>query len=192
MWRQQPRQQRCAVIDSCAAPCLLCLHSDVVLSVGDWCFSLWREGMSTPLLTSPKASTNLCSGRWSPTRPGVIFIAKDDGTIDIWDLLDQTHKPSLTTPVVSTPITSMEFRPGGARTGKQLLAVGDANGNLHVLEIPQQLRRGTANEDVRWLLGLPRCNGVPSARLCCAQPSPSPRSLGGGAAACRSPSWRLT
>lgn len=132
---------------------LLCACRDLILSVGDWGFSLWKEGLQTPLFTSPSANVNLCGARWSPTRPAVVFIAKVDGTLDIWDLVDQTHKPSFTAPIVSIPITSMEFRPTNSsksgRQGAQMLAAGDAMGNLHVLDVPPQLRYPTANEEVR-------------------------------------------
>ena len=42
-----------------------------------------------PLLISPLSTCNLTSGEWSPTRPGVFFIGKRDGTIEIWDLIDR-------------------------------------------------------------------------------------------------------
>lgn len=38
----------------------------------------------------------ISDAEWSPTRPGVFFIAKHDGTIDVWDILDRTHAPILT------------------------------------------------------------------------------------------------
>jgi len=40
-------------------------------------------------LISPLSACSLTSGEWSPTRPGVFFIGKRDGTIEIWDLIDR-------------------------------------------------------------------------------------------------------
>lgn len=42
---------------------------------------------------------------WSPSRPGIFYIAKVDGSIDVWDLLDKTHEPTLTQNVSPTAIT---------------------------------------------------------------------------------------
>lgn len=34
-----------------------------------------------------KYSEYLTDGCWSPTRPSVLFVAKTDGTFDVWDLM---------------------------------------------------------------------------------------------------------
>ena len=41
----------------------------------------------------------------------------------------------------------MEFWPDTDPKHQQLLAVGDANGNLHVLDVPRNLRRRVTNEE---------------------------------------------
>ena len=33
------------------------------------------------------------------------------GAVEVWDLCDQTNKPSLTAPIVSSPLTSLAFPP---------------------------------------------------------------------------------
>ena len=71
-----------------------------------------------------------------------------NGSIDIWDFQDSSNHPSFTPAVASTPLTSLEFRlPRLSK--RQHLAVGDAKGSLHVLDIPQNLRKGPSNEAVR-------------------------------------------
>jgi hypothetical protein len=107
-------------------------------------------------------------GRWSLTRPGVLYIGRQDGCVDIWDLTDSSLKPSATVTVSSTRVTSMEFCPdlgsnnsqlrssmmstsgiglsGGANKRAELLACGDAGGNLHVLEMPRNLSRAVPHE----------------------------------------------
>ena len=70
------------------------------------------------------------------TRPGVI-IPRADGAIEIWDLTDQSHKPSMAAPVASTAVTSMEF----AKLGSRSMLAQDAGGNLHILEMPRTMRR---------------------------------------------------
>ena len=117
---------------------------NVHLSVGDWTFNLWKEGISSPLFVSPFASCFLTSGAWSPTRPGVLFIGRSDGGIDVWDLLDRSHEPSMTVNIASAAITQMQFQQ--AASGAQLIAVGDDQGTVHVMEVPRNLRRAANNE----------------------------------------------
>eukprot|EP00798_Chlamydomonas_sp_ICE-L_P031615 gene31615-6811_t len=118
---------------------------DVILSVGDWCFQIWKEG-----------------GCWSPTRPAVIFLTDTAGNLEIWDLLDRSHEPSIRVTLASTPFMSIAFMaapagvpgaPGGggggggnSGHGQQFLALGDSEGSLRILELPRNLRRPVPNE----------------------------------------------
>lgn len=66
-------------------------YDDMLLTVHDYHFCLWKtslEDMKEPIFRSKytEGSYNTC-GAFSPTRPGVIFITKQDG-IDIWDFAD--------------------------------------------------------------------------------------------------------
>ncbi|KAK0069497.1 WD repeat-containing protein 63 [Biomphalaria pfeifferi] len=118
---------------------------EVLLSVGGWTFALWKEGVSSgPILCPAASNVRLSCGMWSPTRPGVFFISKVDGTIDVWDLLDKTHEPTLTQSVSPTSISAIY--PYQVTQKQQLIAVGDYTGTLHILEIPWSLRHPTANE----------------------------------------------
>eukprot|EP01135_Chromosphaera_perkinsii_P005184 Nk52_evm2s322 gene=Nk52_evmTU2s322 len=81
---------------------------DIVLSVGGWTFSIWKESVtSAPLLASPCSSSVNTFGFWSLTRPGVFFICKANGEIDVWDLLDRSHEPSMSQTVSSSAIKYM-------------------------------------------------------------------------------------
>ncbi|KAL0054665.1 hypothetical protein WJX82_000717 [Trebouxia sp. C0006] len=126
---------------------------DVVVSVGDWSLALWKEGQhQTPLFTSPHAPAPYTAGCWSPTRPGVIYAARADGVLEVWDLLDRSHEPSMTAAPCTTPITYLAFSPAGAppaaggRSVQQLLAVGDGAGVLHIMDLPRNLRRRVPSE----------------------------------------------
>ncbi|CAM9348428.1 unnamed protein product [Hapterophycus canaliculatus] len=96
------------------------------------------------------AANYLTTGRWSPTRPGMLFLGKVDGSMDVWDFTDSSFTPSVTLMSSPSRITSMEFlKPKGAGAAKlkqQLLTIGDAAGNLHVYDVPQNLWRPLANE----------------------------------------------
>ena len=68
-------------------------------------------------------------GKWSLSRPGVIFIGKSDGVLDIWDFFDQSHKWTLQYEVAASGISSMKFHP----ILHNILAIGDNLGDLHIL-----------------------------------------------------------
>jgi len=118
---------------------------DILLSVGDWTFKIWKEGVHTPIFSSHFADTYLSTGCWSPTRPAVIYTAKVDGTLEVWDLLDRSHEASMLATITSSQITSMVFWPETNKT-QQLLAIGNSQGVLHIMEMPRNLRRPVPNE----------------------------------------------
>ncbi|XP_030851872.1 WD repeat-containing protein 63 isoform X1 [Strongylocentrotus purpuratus] len=118
---------------------------DVLLLVGGWTFSLWKEGKEFgPLLTSSAAAKPLTAAYWSPTRPAVFYIGTAEGNVDVWDLLDKTHEPSLSQNISAAGITNIY--PWVVSGKQQLLAVTDKIGTLHILEVPWTLRNPTPNE----------------------------------------------
>ena len=122
----------------------------VFLVVTDFSFAIWRAGTPGALFVSAAAPAAHTVGMWSPTRPGVVMLGRADGTLDCWDLLDNTAKPVVSFALVSVPITSMQFRTqyttASGQKDKQLLAVGDSKGSLHILAVPPALKRGPSNE----------------------------------------------
>lgn len=62
---------------------------------------------------------------------GVLYLGRADGVLEVWDLLDRSHEPSMTGNPTSSAITSLSFSPAGApaapggRAVQQLLAVGE-------------------------------------------------------------------
>eukprot|EP01012_Entosiphon_sulcatum_P031145 TRINITY_DN3889_c0_g1_i1.p1 TRINITY_DN3889_c0_g1~~TRINITY_DN3889_c0_g1_i1.p1 ORF type:complete len:754 (-),score=118.02 TRINITY_DN3889_c0_g1_i1:32-2254(-) len=120
------------------------------LTVGDWTFKIWHMDMPTPIVASPSHTSHITCGRWSPTRPSILFVGTSDGFIQIWDLLDRSHEPTNVQSVCQCAITSMEFRPlegrRSNRAAQQLLAVGDDAGVLHIFEVEGILVRPNANE----------------------------------------------
>ena len=73
-------------------------YDDLLLTVHDFHFAIWKTSLldrEEPIFrsASTRGSQNTCGG-FSPTRPGVIFITKNNG-IDIWDFYDQSNKPSI-------------------------------------------------------------------------------------------------
>ncbi|KAE8609374.1 hypothetical protein XENTR_v10011791 [Xenopus tropicalis] len=119
---------------------------DFILTVGGWNFAIWREGVTSgPIFHSCCSQKRLTAAHWSLSRTGVFFIGKEDGNVDVWDLLEKTHEPSQTQNIAAAPITYI--RPWIASSKQHFLAVGDDQGTLHILEIPWNLRHPSANEN---------------------------------------------
>jgi hypothetical protein len=49
--------------------------------------ALGNQGVAEPLFSSPYSPRYLMTGAWSPTRPGLIMVARNDGVLQAWDLL---------------------------------------------------------------------------------------------------------
>lgn len=118
---------------------------DIILTVGGWTFAIWKEtNLVAPLLHSASHPKRLTAGYWSPSRPGVFFIAKIDGNIDVWDLLDRTHEPFLSQNVSAAALSCAVPHQIGPK--QQLLAVADTVGTLHIFELPWSLRHASQTE----------------------------------------------
>ncbi|NXU55039.1 WDR63 protein, partial [Turnix velox] len=117
---------------------------DIVLSIGGRNFAIWKDGVMTgPILQSSCSTGKYTAGQWSLTRPGVFFIGRDDGNIEIWDLLKKTYEPSYFQNISKSAITLISSCVASPR---QHLAVSDDLGVLHVLEICQTLSDASRNE----------------------------------------------
>ncbi|VEL36480.1 unnamed protein product [Protopolystoma xenopodis] len=80
---------------------------------------------------------------WSPTRASVFYLTRSDGSVEVWDLLDKTNEPIMGQSVSSVSLTAIAL---WTTPKKQLLAVGDANGALQILIVPQRLRKMGPND----------------------------------------------
>jgi hypothetical protein len=118
---------------------------DIILTVYDSYFTLWKTDCEEPIFVSYTIDkgTWITSGFFSPSRPGVIYIGRADGNLDIWDFIDQSSAPTFTHLVVAVGIHSMRINP----TKPNLLAVGDRDGYLHMLDLGKNLTRKVTNEE---------------------------------------------
>ena len=148
---------------------------DLLLTVHDFHFAIWKIDMPErrePIFRSAntKGSQNTC-GSFSPTRPGVIFITKNNG-IDIWDFYDQSNKPSIQMNLASQTITYFKFQTKSRDEAikSQLMAFGDeAEGTLNLQEVSENLRRPQENEEAEirkfWDNEVIKCNYVKERRV---------------------------
>jgi dynein intermediate chain 2 len=104
------------------------------MTVGDWTTKIWTEDLKAPLLTTKYSGSYLTAASWSPTRPGVFFTTKQDGTLDVWDFFYKQNDPVFTTKVGDYGLTSMAVQNYG-----KLVAVGSEDGTTSVLELSSAL-----------------------------------------------------
>ena len=127
---------------------------ELIVSVSDHNFNLWDidKMFKRPIFSSPDTSSHLTDGVWSPVRPGLLFLSKIDGTIDVWDFTDSSYSPNTIITVTSGCITSLSFESnsrkydGDGSRNKYRLAVGDSFGSLHILEVPEKYSKCLRNE----------------------------------------------
>uniref|UniRef100_A0A8C8XB20 Dynein axonemal intermediate chain 3 n=1 Tax=Panthera leo TaxID=9689 RepID=A0A8C8XB20_PANLE len=120
-------------------------YKDIILTIGGWNLAIWKEGITTgPLLQSCCAPKRYTAGHWSLTRPGVFYIGREDGYMDIWDLLEKTHEPAQSQNICITMITYI--KPWTFTAKQQFIAIADYYGTLHILEIPWTLSHPSTNE----------------------------------------------
>ena len=77
------------------------------------CFILMKKNLSFQsgsLLHTAPLKEKITDVEWSPTRPGVFFIAKQNGSIDIWDIVDRTHAPSISQSISSSAVTYLNIK----------------------------------------------------------------------------------
>ena len=72
---------------------------------------------------------------------GVLFAGREDGVLEVWDLLERSHEPVLTAQPSAAGIASLAFSPAGpaqsetsGRPVQQLLAIGTKPGNVAQLK----------------------------------------------------------
>ncbi|MEQ2171495.1 hypothetical protein GOODEAATRI_011249, partial [Goodea atripinnis] len=94
--------------------------------------------MGGPLVVSQYFEQECTVGCWSLSRPAVFFIGKQDGSVEVWDLLKNSSEPlQLHAHISNTKITCM--KPWAVSAKQHFLAVADDLGVLRVFEIPKTL-----------------------------------------------------
>ncbi|XP_016112397.1 dynein axonemal intermediate chain 3 [Sinocyclocheilus grahami] len=118
---------------------------DIILTVSSFSFAIWKEGVTSgPILMSACSKMLRTVGHWSLSRPAVFFIGKEDGSIEVWDLLQNSHEPSQSQNISSAAVTCIST--SSISSKQHLLAVSDRLGTLHILQIPWTLRRSSNSE----------------------------------------------
>lgn len=116
-------------------------HPKFFLTVGDWTARMWMEELKGPMITTPFSPAYLSSAAWSPTRPGVFFLTRQDGYLDSWDYYYRMNEVVLSHKVSDHALTSINVQAQGS-----LVAVGDADGCISLLQLCDGLVNPQPNE----------------------------------------------
>ena len=120
-------------------------HNKYFMTVGDWSARIWSEDIKSPIITSQYHNSYLTSGCWSPTRAGVFYVTRSDGVLDVWDISHNQNEVAYSHKVSDTALTSISVE-GNTQGGGKLVAIGDANGTVSLLEVCDSLAQAQHNE----------------------------------------------
>lgn len=116
----------------------------IFLTVGDWTARVWSEDIKDAnILGTQSDQANLTDGVWSPTRPGVFYTSKTDGTLDVYDLMVRHSVPTLRVQVADC-LRCVSVHPSGG-----LIATGAQNGDTILLSPSDNLVQVQRNEKLR-------------------------------------------
>jgi dynein intermediate chain 2 len=122
-------------------------HNKFFLTVGDWTTRIWVEDLKTPIITTKYHASYLTSGCWSPTRPGVFFVTRMDGVVDVWDLFHRQDEIAYSYKVGNQALSTIRVKGGSSQgAGGKLVAVGDIEGTVSLLELCDSLTLQQVNE----------------------------------------------
>ncbi|XP_059612772.1 dynein axonemal intermediate chain 3 [Phlebotomus argentipes] len=117
---------------------------DVVLSIGTRVLAIWRTDTPLNPIYYRRRPATLVSAKWSVRRAAVFFVTRDDGDIEVWDLLNQTQSPTLVSSVGSQIVTTIVQQ--RLPLMQDVVAIGDFNSNIRILVIPPTLATATPDE----------------------------------------------
>lgn len=120
-------------------------HSKYFMTVGDWTARVWTEDLKTPIITTRYHNSYLTGGCWSPTRAGVFYVARSDGVVDVWDITHSQNEVAYSHKVSDAALSSISIE-GNIQGGGKLVAVGDVNGTVSMLEVCDSLAVPQMNE----------------------------------------------
>lgn len=84
-------------------------HPRYFFSVGDWCVNLWEDELKNPIMSTRYHSSLLTDGCWSPSRPGLFFVTRKDGWLDIWDFYYRQNEVALSHKVSDSSLTCIKL-----------------------------------------------------------------------------------
>ncbi len=121
------------------------IHNKYFMTVGDWTTRIWTEDIKTPIITTRHHNSYLTGGCWSPTRAGVFYVTRADGVLDVWDISHNQNEVAYSHKVSDVALSSISVQ-CNTQGGGKLVALGDVNGTVSLLEVCDSLAKPLPNE----------------------------------------------
>ena len=102
------------------------------MSVGDWSAKIWTEDLPTPIMQTRYHSAYLTDGCWSTSRPGLFYLTRIDGFLDVWDFYYRQNECAYSQKISDSPLTSISVNQG-------MCAIGDAEGTVSIMQLGKPL-----------------------------------------------------
>ena len=103
-------------------------HNKFFLSVGDWQAKIWTEELKSPIMQTRYHSAYLTDGCWSNTRPGLFYLSRIDGFLDVWDFYYRQNEVAYSQKISDSPLTSIAVQ-------NNMIAIGDAEGTVSIMKL---------------------------------------------------------
>ena len=113
-------------------------HNKFFMSIGDWTAKIWSEDIKNPIITTKYHDSYLTGGCWSPTRVGVFFVISADGFLNVWDFFHRQNEIAYSHKIGNASLSSIGIQ-GNVQSGGKLVAIGDSNGSVNLLEVCDSL-----------------------------------------------------
>ncbi|KAL6444357.1 hypothetical protein ACFW04_001911 [Cataglyphis niger] len=122
-------------------------YHHVLVTIGGKIFAIWWDDFGEPLIwKKSKIRYTACS--WGILRPTILILGRMDGTIEIWDLIVKSHKPSFAQSLSGRIITGIYTHE--LPLEPQCIGFCDFNGSLRMFTAPRVLLTYDVS-DVEWL-----------------------------------------
>jgi dynein intermediate chain 2, axonemal len=107
-------------------------HVKFFMTVGDWSAKIWSEELKSPIMQTRYHDSYLTDGCWSPTRPGIFYLTRMDGFLDIWDIFYRQNEVAYSQKISDAVLTSIANHGG-------MCAVGDSDGTVSMMSLCRAL-----------------------------------------------------
>lgn len=112
------------------------------LTIGDWTAKIWAEDCKeSSIMWTSFHKALLTDGAWSPTRLSVYYTTRSDGTLDVWDILQEQKHACLSVKVCDEALTCLRTHEMG-----RLIAVGNRKGTTYLVEFSENLSVSNKND----------------------------------------------
>ena len=122
--------------------------SEVVLLTSAWSLCIVNIYTGKVLHVSGNSPIDFVAGAFSPTRPGVYYVSKVDGSVDCYDLVRKIDEPVSSVQITSSTLSCMKIC--NFRDDQHVIAIGDESGSLHVW-YPNANLLASSDEELKYM-----------------------------------------